>query len=73
MRLWDMEIADMAPTSATKGGPVPGIPIGDGALISDNDDSFISDNTESEGDFGVGDNADDDDDGGEVNIPDEGA
>ena len=56
-----MEIADMAPTPATQGGPVPGGPVGDGALISDDDDSFISNNTESEGDFGVGDNADDDD------------
>jgi hypothetical protein len=68
-----MEIADMAPTPATQGGPVPGIPIGNGALISDNDDSFISDDTESEGDFGVGDNADDDGDGGKANIPNEGA
>ena len=53
MRLRDMEIADMAPTSATQGGPVPGGPIGDGALISDDDDSLILDDTESEGDFGV--------------------
>jgi hypothetical protein len=76
MRLRDMEIADMAPTPATQGGPVPGVPFGDGALISDDDDSFISADTESEGDFGVGvgGNADNDDDvGPEVNIPNEGA
>ncbi len=49
MRLQDMEIADMAPTPATQGGPVPGVPISDGALISDDDDddSFISNDTES--------------------------
>jgi hypothetical protein len=35
------------------GGPVPGVPIPDGALISDDDDSFISIDTESEGDFGL--------------------
>ena len=74
-----MEIADMAPTPATQGGPVPGGPVGDGALISDDDDSFISNDTESEGDFGAGDNADNDDDGvqghrdPEVTIPNEGA
>ncbi len=78
MQNCDMEIAGMAPTPATQGGPVPGGPVGDGALISDDDDSFISNDTESEGDFGVGDNADDDDDGArghgpEVNIPNEGA
>ncbi len=76
MRLRDMEIADMAPTPATQGGPVPGVPFGDGALISDDDDSFISADTDSEGDVGVGvgGNADNDDDvGPEVNIPNEGA
>jgi len=64
---------DLAPTPATQGGHVPGVPVPDGALISDNkDDSFIADaDTESEGDFG-GENADDDD-GPEVNIPNEGA
>ena len=41
----------MAPTPATQGGHVPDIPLPDGALISDDDDSFIS-NTESEGGFG---------------------
>ncbi len=44
------------------GGPVPSGLVGDGALILDEDDAFISNNTESEGDFGVGGNADDDDD-----------
>ena len=38
----------MVPTPATQGGHVPDIPLPDGALISDDDDSFIS-NTESEG------------------------
>jgi hypothetical protein len=38
----EVEIVDMAPTPATQGGPVPGVPIPDGALISDDDDSFIS-------------------------------
>ncbi len=38
---------DMAPTPATQGGHVPDNPLPDGALISDDDDSFISD-TESE-------------------------
>ena len=65
---------DMAPTPATQGGPVPGVPIPDGALISDDDDdSFISVDTESEGDFGGGDNAHDDYGGLGVNIPNEGA
>ena len=37
-----MAIADMAPTPATQGGPVPNDPVPDGALISDDDDdSFI--------------------------------
>ena len=58
-----MDIVDMAPTPATQGGPVPGDPVGDGALISDDDDSFISNDTESEGDFGADDNDDDDDEG----------
>ena len=34
---------DLAPTPATQGGHVPGVPVPDGALISDNkDDSFIA-------------------------------
>jgi hypothetical protein len=53
----------------TQGGHVPDIPLPDGALISDDDDSFISD-TESEGGFG-GANADDN--GFESDIPNEGA
>ena len=44
-----------------------------GALISDNDDSLILVNTESEGVFGGVYNADDDDVGLEGNIPHEGA
>ena len=67
-------IQDLAPTPATQRGHVPGVPVPDGALISDDeDDSFIAyADTESEGDFG-GDNAEDDDGGAEVNIPNEGA
>ncbi len=60
---------DMVPTPATQGGHVTDIPLPDGALISDDDDSFISD-TESEGSFG-GANADDN--GSEGAIPNEGA
>ncbi len=42
---------DLAPTPGAHGGHVPGLPVPDGALITDNDDdSFISD-TESEGGF----------------------
>ena len=44
---------DMAPTPATQGGPVPGVPVPDGALNSDDNNSFISLDTESEGDFGL--------------------
>jgi hypothetical protein len=40
MQNCDMETADMAPTPATQGGAVPGGPVGDGALISDEDDSL---------------------------------
>ncbi len=47
----------MVPTPASQGGHVPDIPLPDGTLISNDDDSLIS-NTESEGDFG-GANADD--------------
>jgi hypothetical protein len=44
---------DLAPTPGKQGGHVPGLPVPDGALISNNDDdSFISD-TESEGGFVV--------------------
>ena len=60
---------DMVPTPATQGGHVPDIPLPDGALISNDDDSFIS-NTESEGGFG-GANADDN--GSKGAIPNEGA
>ena len=73
MRNREVEIVDLAPTPATQGGPVPGVPVPDGALISDDDDSFISLDAESEGDFGGVDNADDDDGGPGVNIPNEGA
>jgi hypothetical protein len=60
---------DMVPTPAIQGGHVPNIPLPDGALISDDDDSFISD-TESEGGFG---RANADDNGSEGAIPNEGA
>jgi len=75
MRNRDMAIADMAPTPATQGGPVPNDPVPDGALISDDDDddSFISNDTESEGDFGGVDKDDDYVGSPEVNIPNEGA
>jgi hypothetical protein len=63
MRNREVDIVDMAPTPATQ---VP-----DGALISDDDDSFISLDAESKGDFG-GDNADYDDGGPGVNFPNEG-
>jgi hypothetical protein len=60
---------DMVPTPATQGGHVPDIPPPDGALISNDDDSFIS-NTESEGGFG-GANANEN--GSKDAIPNEGA
>ncbi len=60
---------DMVPTPATQGGHVPDIPLPDGALISNDDDSFIS-YTESEGGFG---GANGDDNGSEGAIPNEGA
>ncbi len=71
MRNDEVATKDMVPTPATQGGHVPDIdiPLPDGALISDDDDSFIS-NTESEGGFG-GANADDN--GSEDAIPNEGA
>jgi hypothetical protein len=52
MRNREMATKDMALTPATQGGHVPDIPLPNGALISNDDDSFISD-TESEGGFGV--------------------
>jgi hypothetical protein len=60
---------DMVLTPATQGGHVPDIPLPDGALISNDDDSFIF-HTESEGGFG-GANADEN--GSEDAIPNEGA
>ena len=38
----------MVPTPATQGGHVPDIPLPDGTLISDDDDSFISDEEQRE-------------------------
>jgi hypothetical protein len=69
MRNREVDTKDMVPTPATQGGHVPDIPLPDGALISDDDDSFISD-AESEGDFG-GANAVDN--GFQGAIPNEGA
>jgi len=40
------KIAGMAITPATQGGPVPGVPVPDGALISNDNNSFISLDTE---------------------------
>ena len=48
-----VETVGMAPTPATQGGSVPGVPVPDGALISDDNNTFISLDTESEGDFGL--------------------
>jgi hypothetical protein len=59
MRNREVATKDMMPAPATQGGHVPDIPLPDGTLISDDDDSFIS-YTESEGGFG-GVNADDND------------
>ena len=73
MRNQEEAIADKAPNPATQGGHVPGTHPSNGALISDDDDSLILVVTESEGDFGGVDNADNDDVGLEVNIPHEGA
>ncbi len=50
MRNREVATKDMVPTPATQGGHVPDIPLPDGALISNDDDSYIYD-TESEGDF----------------------
>jgi hypothetical protein len=57
MRNCEVATKDMVPTPATQGGHVPDIPFPDSALISDDDDSLISD-AESEGGFS-GANADD--------------
>ncbi len=51
MRNHEVDTKDMVPTPATQGGHVPDIPLPDGTLISNDDDSFISD-AELEGDFG---------------------
>jgi hypothetical protein len=69
MRNREVATKDMVPTPATQGGHVPDIPLPDGALISNDDDSFISD-TESEGGF-AGANANDN--GSEGAILNEGA
>ena len=58
MRNCEVVTKDMVPIPITQGGHVPDIPLPDGALISDDDDSFILSDTESEGGFG-GANADD--------------
>jgi hypothetical protein len=42
MRNCEVATKDMVPTPATQGGHVPDIPLPDSALISDDDDSFIS-------------------------------
>ncbi len=52
MRNREVVLKDLVQTPNTQGGHVPNNPVLDGALISDNDDSFISD-AESEGDFGL--------------------
>ncbi len=69
MRNREVATKDMVPTPATQGGHIPDIPLPDGTLISNDDDSFNS-NTESEGGFG-GANAVDN--GSEGAIPNEGA
>ena len=53
MRNREVATNNMVPTPITQGGHVSDTPIPDGALISDDDDdSFISSDTESEGGFG---------------------
>jgi hypothetical protein len=69
MRNREVTTKDMVPTPASQGGHVPDIPLPDGTLIFDDDDSFIS-NTESVGGF---DGANADDNGSEGAIPNEGA
>ena len=44
---------DLVKTPNTQGGHVPNIPVPDGALISEDNNSFILLDTESEGDFGL--------------------
>ena len=53
MRNREVEIVGMAPTPDTQGGHVPNIPVPDGALNSEDNNSFILLDTESEGDFGL--------------------
>jgi hypothetical protein len=69
MRNCEVATNDMVPTPATQGGHVPDIPLPDGALITNHDDSFISD-TESDGGFG---SANADDNGSKGAILNEGA
>jgi hypothetical protein len=69
MRNREVATEDTVQTPATQGGHVPSIPTQDGALISSDNDSFISDN-ESEGGFG---DTNADNDGSKVVIPNEGA
>ena len=70
MRNCEVVTKDIVPTPITQGGHVPDIRLTDDALFSDDDDSFILSNTESEEGFGC-DNADDYDSDGA--IPNEGA
>ena len=70
MRNREVANKDMVPTPITQGGHVPNIPLPDGVLISDDDDSFILSDTESEGGFG---DANADDNGSNGAIPNEGA
>jgi len=70
MRNRKVATKDMLPTPISQGGHVPDVPLPDGALISDDDDSFISSNTESEGGFG---GFSVDDNGSNGAIPNEGA
>ena len=72
MRIREVATADMVPTPITQGGHVPDNPLPDGALISDDeDDSFNLSDTESEGGFGGF--GDDNENGSDGAIPNEGA
>ena len=72
MRNREVATADMVPTPITQGGHVPDNPLPDGALISDDeDDSFNLSDTESEGGFGGF--GDDNENGSDGAIPNEGA
>ena len=72
MRNREVATADMVPTPITQGGHVPDNPLPDGALISDDeDDSFNLSDTESEGGFGGF--GDDNNNGSDGAIPNEGA